>query len=92
MNKKELIKELAIQAGVTQEWASAVLEAFTNVVISELTAGRELTIRDLGKFSLSKRKERSWVNPSTWKAIQIKAMNVARFKAWARLKQAVKYI
>jgi len=92
LNRKELIRELAKQSNVTQWQASDMLDAFTDIVTSELVSGRDLTIRDLGKFKLSRRKSRNWVNPRTWDSIVIPAMAVATFSAWAKLKAAVKTV
>lgn len=90
MTRKELIKELAKKSNLTHEQASNVLTAFINIVTWELVSGRDLTIRDLGKFKISKRKSRNWVNPRTWESLVIPSMWVATFSAWAKLKAAVK--
>jgi len=91
-NKKDLIRAVASKSWLTQVDSEKAIKALTDVIFDELSKGSHVTIRDLGKFKLSRRKSRNGFNPSTGKSIVIGEMNVARFIAGSKLKKAVKYI
>ncbi len=90
MNKSELINKMAEKAGISKKEAGAALDAFTETVTEVLSAKDSLALIGFGTFSTSARAARSGVNPSTGAKIQIPATTVAKFKAGAKLKAAVK--
>ena len=90
MNKSELINKMADKAGISKKDAGAALEAFMETVTEVLSAKDSLALIGFGTFSTSNRAARSGVNPSTGAKIQIAATTVAKFKAGAKLKAAVK--
>jgi len=90
MNKSELINKMADKAGISKKDAGAALEAFMETVTEVLSAKDSLALIGFGTFSTSQRAARSGVNPSTGAKIQIAATTVAKFKAGAKLKAAVK--
>ncbi|OPX26649.1 MAG: DNA-binding protein [Campylobacteraceae bacterium 4484_166] len=90
MTKVELIDSIAKDAGISKKDAGSALNAFTNAVTNALKKGEDVTLIGFGKFSTSKRSARTGRNPSTGKEIKIAASTVAKFKAGAKLKAAVK--
>lgn len=89
MTKAELIKHLAEQAEVTHKQAEAVLAALTQTIQSTLAAGDELSLTDIGKFSVIQKAARQGKNPATGEAIQIPAKRAPKFSAAKRLKDLV---
>ncbi len=89
MNKSELIDAVASDAGVSKADAKRVLESFTDTVSKTLAGGDDVTIIGFGTFSVSKRPARVGRNPQTGESMNIAAKNVAKFKAGAKLKDAV---
>lgn len=91
-NKKDLIRAVASKSWLTQVDSEKAIEALTAVIFDELVKGSEVTVRDLGKFKLSRRKARNGFNPRTAESIRIEEMNVAKFVAGSKLKKAVKFV
>jgi len=90
MNKAELISAIAADAGVSKSVASKVLDSVINNVTESLKKGKKVTLVGFGTFSVTKRKARTGRNPQTGKEIKIPARKVAKFRAGAKLAEAVK--
>ena len=90
MNKAELVSAIATDAGVSKSVASKVLESVINNVTESLKKGDKVTLVGFGTFSVTKRKARTGRNPQTGKEIEIPAKKVAKFRAGAKLAEAVK--
>lgn len=90
MNKAELVSAIAADAGVSKSVASKVLDSMINNVTESLKKGKKVTLVGFGTFSVTKRKARTGRNPQTGKEIKIPAKKVAKFRAGAKLAEAVK--
>ena len=89
MNKQDLVKAIATEAGLSQADSKKALEAFENAVRCALVKGETVTMIGFGTFSVVQRSARKGVNPASGKPIQIKAKKVARFKVSSRLAEDV---
>jgi len=89
MNKAELIATIAEDAGISKVQAEKALGAFTGAVTATLKTGNKISLVGFGTFDVSARAARTARNPRTGDAIQVKAMNVPRFKAGKGLKDSV---
>lgn len=89
MNKQDLIKKMASDAGITQEQARAALQSFEHGVAEALANGNEVKLVGFGNFKTSERKARTGRNPATGEAIQIPAKTAVSFIAGKGLKDAV---
>jgi len=89
MNKAELVAAIAEDAGVSQAIASKTLNAFMDTVKDVLGKGEKITLIGFGTFSVSERSARKGRNPQTGEEIDIKAVNIPKFKSGAELKAAV---
>ena len=89
MKKKELIENIAKEAGVPKSEAHKYFEAFEEVVTEALKAGEEVQITGFGKFSVRERKAREGRNPQTGQKMKIAAQKVPAFSAGNALKEAV---
>ena len=90
MNKAELVSAIATDAGVSKSVASKVLDSMINNVTESLKKGDKVSLVGFGTFSVTKRKARTGRNPQTGKEIKIPARKVAKFRAGAKLAEAVK--
>lgn len=90
MNKSEFIDAVASKTGLTKKDTGSALEATLKTITEALSNGDSVSFIGFGTFSTSKRAARSGVNPSTGAKIQIAESTVAKFKAGAKLKEAVK--
>ncbi|QMT33477.1 HU family DNA-binding protein [Conchiformibius steedae DSM 2580] len=89
MNKKELIKAVAEQAGLNQADAAKAIDALTAVIGNTLAQGSEVQLTGFGTFGTLKRAERLGRNPATGEMLIIPASRVPKFKAGKNLKDAV---
>jgi len=89
MNKTELIKKIAEQAGLSQVDAKKALDATTAAIKDALVAGEKIQLIGFGTFSVNERPAREGINPATKQKIKIAAKKVAKFKAGAELDEAV---
>jgi DNA-binding protein HU-beta len=89
MNKAELIDAMASDANLSKADAKRALESLTSNVTSALKNGDKVALIGFGTFSISARSARTGRNPQTGATIQIKAKNVAKFKAGAALSDSV---
>ena len=85
MNKADLISAMAAEAGLSKIESKKALDAFITSVTKALKAGDKVALVGFGTFSVVERAERTGINPSTKKAIQIPAKKVAKFKAGSEL-------
>ncbi len=91
MNKALLAEQIAHKVGVSKKESEAMLEAFVEIVITELKADGEVTISGFGAFSAKTRAGRVGVNPQKpTEKIQIPPVTVPKFKAGKSLKDALK--
>lgn len=89
MNKQQLIKAIAADAGLTQVAARAALQSFEHHVTEALADGEEVVLVNFGTFKPVYRAEREGRNPKTGEAITIPSATVPRFAAGKGLKEAV---
>lgn len=91
MNKVELTEAIATETEQSKKVVSDILEAVENIIIRELKKGGEVTLTGFGTFLVSHRAARTGVNPQNpTQKIQIAAVDVPKFRAGKRFKDAVK--
>ena len=90
ITKKELIENMAKDAGISKAAAGAALDSFmTNVTKALKKKDGKVTLVGFGTFAKVRRKARKGRNPQTGEPIKIKARNAVTFKAGKKLKDAV---
>ena len=89
MNKQDLIRQLSEKTDLTAKDCDKVITALGDVVRSQLKAGGEITIPEIGKLSVGSRAARNGRNPKTGEAILSPAKKVPAFSATKALKDAV---
>lgn len=89
MTKKDFIKMLGDDAGISQKEAVRMTDVFLGCIESALTKSGSLSFVGWGSWKVSLRKEREGRNPQTGKALRIPAKNVVKFKAGSALENAV---
>ena len=90
MTKNDFVDQVASKSGLSKGDAGQAVDAFLDVVESELRSGGEISFTGFGKFSVADRGARQGVNPQTGERIQIAASRVPKFSAGSALKKAVK--
>lgn len=91
MNKAALAQNIADKVGVSKKEAESMVEAFVEIVTTQLMAGGEVNIAGFGAFSAKTRAGRVGVNPQNpTEKIQIPPVTVPKFKAGKGLKDSLK--
>jgi DNA-binding protein HU-beta len=90
MSKADIIEGMAKKAGISKKAAGEALDAALDGIVKSLKGGKEVRLIGFGTFSVAARKARQGRNPRTGKPVKIAATKIARFKAGASLKSAVK--
>lgn len=80
MNKGELVKAIAADAGLTQKEAGLAFDSFIAIVGKELKAGNKIIVPGFGTYEAKKRAARTGINPATKATIKIPACVVPTFK------------
>jgi DNA-binding protein HU-beta len=89
MNKSELIDAIAAESGLTKVDSKKALDGLINAISGSLKKSENVTLIGFGTFKTSVRAARTGRNPSTGKAIEIKAKKVASFKVGSELANSV---
>ena len=89
MNKTELTKKVAEEAGLTQKQAAAAVDSVINSIVGAVAEGDKVSIIGFGTFEKKHRDARTGKNPATGEAIEIAASDLPAFKAGKAFKEAV---
>lgn len=89
MTKTQLVAALAEATGTDKATANSTLQAITDIVTSEVTAGGAVTLPGLGKFVCRARPDRMVRNPATGEQMHKDADRVAKVTIAKALKDAV---
>lgn len=89
INRLDLISLIADKSGLTKRDTGIFIDAFADVVMSELANGSKIHIMGFGDFEMRERAERNGVNPRTGEKIVIPKTYFPTFKASVVFKNAV---
>ena len=88
-NREDFIDLIVEETGLSKVDSTKLFDKFVDSIVQTLRAGKSVAIPKFGVFSVKARAARVGRNPKTGEALQIKAANVAAFKAGKALKDAV---
>ena len=89
MNKAELVKAVASDAGISNADAARAVDSVFGAITDTLRGGSDVRLAGFGSFSVVERKATSGRNPRTGESISIPASKQPKFKAGKTLKDAV---
>jgi DNA-binding protein HU-beta len=89
MNKTDLINAIGTKTGLSKNDSKKALEAFLQVVSTQLVNGENVRIAGFGSFKVTHRAARKGIIPTTKAIIDIPAKKVAKFSVAAELADAV---
>jgi DNA-binding protein HU-beta len=90
MNKAELVKTIALDAGITKDQATKSLDSMTGAIKGSLQNGEKTILIGFGTFSTVDRAERKGINPKTMEKIIIPAKKVIKFKPGKEFAESLK--
>lgn len=80
MNKNELIREVANNAGITIKDASVAFDAVITAITDGLKKGEKIQISGFGTFEVKEKPTHTGINPKTGAQIEIAASKFPAFK------------
>lgn len=80
MNKIDLVRAIANNAGLTLKDAGNALDGFIAAVTEELKKGEKIQISGFGSFEVKEKAAREGINLKTGEKIKIAAAKVPAFK------------
>ena len=89
MNKAELVEALATATSQTKADAERSLDAFIDIVSTNIKKGDGVKLVGFGTFTTSDRKARVGRNPQTGEEIKIPARKIPVFRPGKELKESV---
>lgn len=89
MNRKELVENVAQEAGLEAAQAEAAVTAVLGGVVAAVAKGEKVSLHGFGTFETRHRAARQGRNPQTGEAIEIAASTAPAFKPASAFKQAV---
>ena len=90
MNKTELIRQIANDAGISNQAARDAVQSMIGSITEALKIeDGKVTLTGFGTFHTSRREAYRGRNPMTGEPLRIPARNVVRFKAGSKLKAAI---
>ena len=87
--KSPIAAAISQQNGISEEQADKMVGSVFTAIQSELSAGREVSVRSFGKFYVKEQQARTARNPKTGQPVSVPARKYPRFKASDSLKQEV---
>ena len=89
ISKKQLVDQIAAKTDATKTDINTILDAYIDVVESNVAEGNKVQLVGFGAFELRHRAARKGRNPQTGKEIEIAASNVPAFKPGKSFKDEV---
>jgi len=80
MNKNELIRSIANNAGITIKEATTAFDSTVDAVTNALKSGEKVQISGFGTFDVKKKEARDGFNPMTGEKIRVAASTTPTFK------------
>jgi nucleoid DNA-binding protein len=91
LTKRELVVQIALETGLTQQQVLSVVQKTLDGIIDALDAGRHVEFREFGVFEVAKRKARIGRNPNRPKdVVMIPVRKVVKFKPGKRMRDMVR--
>ena len=80
MNKSDLIRDIANNAGITLKDATIALDAVIDAITENIKKGEKVQISGFGTFEIKTKPARDGFNPKTGEKIKISASKIPAFK------------
>jgi len=90
LTKADIALLLFDQIGLNKRESKDFIDAFFELIVTELVAGRDVKISGLGNFEVRTKNARPGRNPRTGELVPISARRVITFKASGILKEKIK--
>jgi nucleoid DNA-binding protein len=90
MTKKEIVQKISEETNIKQIDVKAVVQKTLEHIITALSGGETVELRNFGVFKVKSRRSRIGRNPKTGQAVPIPERKVVSFKVGMVMKKKVK--
>ena len=90
MTKKEIVKKISEDIGLTQLKTKDIVQRTLDAIIQTLVTERRIELRNFGVFEVKRRAPRKARNPRTGDKVYVPAKNVVTFKPGKEMEELVR--
>ena len=90
MTKKEIVKDIADQIGLTQLKTKDIVQKTFDAIVETLVEQGRIELRNFGVFEVKQRAARKARNPRTGDRVDVPPKNVVTFKPGKKMEERVK--
>lgn len=90
MTKKEIVKQISEQLGLTQLKTKEIVQKTFDAIVETLLTERRIELRNFGVFEVKRRKARKARNPRTGAKVDVEPKNVVTFKPGKEMEERVR--
>src|SRR5919199_1468232 len=80
MTKKEIVKQISEELGLTQLKTKEIVQKTFDAIVETLLTEKRIELRNFGVFEVKQRKARKARNPRTGERVDVPPKNVVTFK------------
>ena len=89
MTKKEIVKTISEEIGLTQQTTKEIVQKTFDAIIDALVSDRRIELRNFGVFEVKKRAARNARNPKTGDKVHVPEKLVVTFKPGKNMEERV---
>lgn len=90
MTKKEIVKQIADRADLTQLKTKEIVQWTFDAIVETLIQDGRIELRNFGVFEVKRRKARKARNPRTGEKVNVEPKNVVTFKPGKEMEERVR--
>jgi nucleoid DNA-binding protein len=90
VTKKEIVKEIADQIGLTQLKTKEIVQKTFDAIVDTLVETGRIELRNFGVFEVKQRAARKARNPRTGERVDVPPKNVVTFKPGKKMEERVR--
>ena len=90
MTKKEIVKQISEELGLTQLKTKEIVQKTFDAIIDTLLREKRIELRNFGVFEVKRRKARKARNPRTGEKVDVEPKNVVTFKPGKEMEERVR--
>jgi nucleoid DNA-binding protein len=90
VTKKEIVKQISDQIGLTQLKTKEIVQKTFDAIVDTLIAETRIELRNFGVFEVKRRKARKARNPRTGEKVDVEPKNVVTFKPGKEMEERVR--
>ena len=92
MTKKEIVKAISEQIGLTQLKTKEIVQKTFDAIVETLVSERRIELRNFGVFEVKKRAARKARNPRTGEKVDVAEKYVVTFKPGKEMEERVRQL